>query len=413
MINFFNNKIKRYKLSNNLHFFFIKKNNNNIIQIEIKCQNLFIKNKYLLIFKLLFNEIILMGSKNFNIKNINKFIQKYILYYSFTLESIKIEFLKKNIKKVMFFFSDLIINHKFNNYKYFNKILKKFLIYYNIYINNPNYIFYDLNNILYKNIFKIKFLYKITLKDIKKIYNIYFKPNNLNFFILGNLRNQYIKLIIKKYFFLWNNKYKHNLLINNSIKYIYYIPYILNKKIIYIKFISIINKFNLKIIINLLILNYIINNIYVFKRFNKYIKNIFNNITINKLYLINIINIQLKLKNKYINKCNYKIYLYKYLIKIINKKTFQNIKKIFINNIIFDCNNCYKLFNNIYYIYTKYNILDLTKLIINLSFKKFYLFIYEIFYNNKYIDIFIGDKIYFKFIKYYLLNLKIKIKLLN
>ncbi|XBT18422.1 MAG: insulinase family protein [Candidatus Shikimatogenerans sp. Tduv] len=349
-------------LNNGIKVFLIKNNkNNNILDIELKINHYLIDNKYTFILKIIFDDLIKLGTINNNKKKINKILIKNNADLFFNFNGFKLNIYKKNIEKIFSLINDIFINSTFNNKKKFIKIIKKLLIYSTLYKKNPDFIINNLKNkIYYKNLYYNFFtkneILKIKLKKIKLFFKKYFIPNNSYLFFYGNISKNKVIYLVKKYFSNWkyqiikkNIKKKRIILnIKNEVNLINY-P-LLNNNII-LKFGNII-KYNLndKIYIILLLIISIFNDLkktYIKK--NKYnFKDIIINLSIDK-YISNI-TLDINFNNKYIKYIlkNIKFIFNKIYYKKIDLKYLNIMKKKLITNLLIKLQNCYEKFNLIY-----------------------------------------------------------------
>ncbi|XCC45346.1 MAG: insulinase family protein [Candidatus Shikimatogenerans sp. Ttur] len=198
-----------YILSNGIKIFLIKKKyNNTLVNIELKINHPIINNKYIIIFKIIFKDLLKLGTKKLNIKKINNIIDNNQINFLLTFEGFKINILKKNIKNFFLLIIDIILNLNFKNEKKFIKLLKNIIFLLKIYkynyeliINNlKNNILYENNNIPYNFFLKKKDLFTIKLNNVKKIYKKYFIPNNSYLFFYGDISKKKVISLSKKYF---------------------------------------------------------------------------------------------------------------------------------------------------------------------------------------------------------------------
>ncbi|XBT18476.1 MAG: insulinase family protein [Candidatus Shikimatogenerans sp. Tder] len=195
-----------YILNNGIKIFYIKNNNNkSILNIELKINHPIINDKYFLIIKLLFDNIIKLGYDTYNNEKINKILMKNCADLYFNYKGFKLNIYKKNLKNIFILINKIFINPKFNNNKDFLNILKKFIIYITLYKKSPYLILNNLKNKLFYNKYDdLKFIKKninnINLKKIKKIYKKYFIPNNAYLFFYGNISKNKIVSLTNKYF---------------------------------------------------------------------------------------------------------------------------------------------------------------------------------------------------------------------
>ncbi|XBT18737.1 MAG: insulinase family protein [Candidatus Shikimatogenerans sp. Tcar] len=421
----FNNK-PIFILKNGIKIFLIKNknNNNNIIDIELKINHPFIKDKYFFIIKFLLDDIIKFCNNYYTYKKINKILMNNCADLYFNYKGFKLNLYKDNIKNIFKLINNIFIKNFFTNKKKFINILKKIIIYIKLYENNPYLIINNLKNkLIYNNYYNIKFFKKninnIKFEKIKNIFKKYFIPNNSYLFFYGNISKSKVIYFTKKYFSNWKYKIKKNnnkiLKIKNNNKLIFINYSKLNNNII-LKLTNIINyNINDKTYIMLLLLfNLLKKKKFLFLK-NKYIKDVKINIYINK-YQSNIdCTIYTLNKNIYLLINEIKFLIYKIYFKKINIKDFQLIKNKLINNLLINY-DFYKLQHKLIYNSYIYNFKNnfsknIIKIIYDININNFYKFL-KLIYNKKYFkNIIIGNNTFFY--KEDLLTNNVKIDYIN